>query len=248
MQPTDSNPPASHVTVSQRREKHRKAAGGYIGDLVYGANDGIITTFAVIAGSAGAHFEPSVIIVLGLANLIADGFAMGTGNYLGLRSRQSYELRERTIEEEEIDQWPEEERQEIRDIYRQKGLTGSVLEEVVAIITKDRRQWVDEMLLGELSIFDSKEGPLWLHGAATFAAFVFVGSIPLLPYLMAPATQSSFLLASVGAGFALFAVGSLRTLVTSGSWGRSGLEMLAVGGTAALVAYGIGSVAKIWIG
>ncbi len=236
-----------HDHIRQRRQRHLKTAGGYIGDMVYGANDGIITTFAVVAGSAGAGLSSSVVVILGLANLVADGLAMATGNYLGLRSRQRYEAMERQTEEEEVEQWPEEEREEIREIYRAKGFSGSLLTRVTATLTKDRTRWVDEMLLAELGIVSEEGRPLWYHGAATFVAFVIAGSIPLLPYLFPSANASSFTLASGGAAVTLFSVGSFRTVVTGGRWWREGLEMLAVGGIAAVAAYGIGYLASLWI-
>ena len=156
----------------------------HIGDLVFGANDGIVTTFAVVSGVTGAQLSARVLIILGLANLLADGIAMGAGNYLGMRSEQEY----------------------------QQNATGAVHE-------------------GRLHAVG--------HGAAIFLAFVVAGSVPLLPFVLLP-SGDGFLLSCLGAGLALFAVGSLRTFVTRARWFVSGLEMFLIGALAAAAAYGVG--------
>ena len=100
---------------------HRTGVGGYLRDFVYGANDGIITTFAVVAGVAGANLSASVVLILGFANLLADGFSMAMSNYLGEKSNRDFVATERGREEWEVERLPEEEREEIRKIYRAKG-------------------------------------------------------------------------------------------------------------------------------
>lgn len=217
---------------------HRRRMGNFIGDIVYGANDGIITTFAVVAGVAGAALSPTVVLVLGFANLIADGFSMAVGNYLGRKSEREYADSERRTEEWEVEHIPEEERKEIREIYQKKGFEGEDLERAVEIITSDKKRWVEAMLKDELGIFKEDEGnPLW-NGAATFGAFVIAGLLPLLPYIFK--LGSAFQAAIGMTGFALFIVGSTRSLVTRKNWLKSGLEMLGIGVLAAAAAYGAG--------
>ena len=100
-----------------------------IGDLVYGATDGAVTTFAVVAGVVGAALSPSIILILGFSNLFADGFSMAVGNYLGSKSQKEYIEKERRREEWEIDNLVEQEKQEIKDIYTKKGFTAELLDE-----------------------------------------------------------------------------------------------------------------------
>ncbi|OGG73327.1 hypothetical protein A3A38_01390 [Candidatus Kaiserbacteria bacterium RIFCSPLOWO2_01_FULL_53_17] len=159
----------------------------YIGNLVYGANDGIITTFAVVAGAAGAGFSSTVIIVLGVANLIADGFSMGASKYLSLKSEQSVE--------------------------RMHSRHRSALKD----------------------------------GIATFYAFVIAGSLPLMPFLAPSATEDAFHTSAIATALAFFIVGACRSLVIKKHALLAGLEMLFVGGAAAIIAYALGSFVETLI-
>lgn len=231
---------AAHVDRTAREKYHNTGSGSYLRDMVFGANDGIVTTFAVVAGVAGAALEPKVVLILGFANLIADGFAMATGNYLGTRSELQFQRRERAMEEWEVEHVPDKEREEIREIYQKKGFTGSSLESAVRAVTSNKKVWVDEMMTHELGIVPhdiNAESP-WKNGAATFAAFSIAGLLPLLPYLAG--ARNSFSLAIVMTAVALFAVGSLRSLLTKKFWVVAGLEMLGVGAAAAGFAYAVG--------
>src|SRR3989338_5875779 len=138
------------------REEHKHfqhedaSSGGYLRDVIYGANDGIITTFAVVAGVAGAALSSSVVLILGFANLIADGISMGMSNYLGLKSQRDFESRERQREEQETEMWPEEERDEICRMYAAKGFAGQDLDRAVAVITSDKKRWGNEIGRGQV--------------------------------------------------------------------------------------------------
>ncbi len=220
---------------------HRHTAGKYIGDLIYGANDGIITTFAVVAGASGASLVPSVAIILGFANLLADGFSMGASNYLGKRSEHDYAKAQRQKEDWEIDHLREIEVEEIREIFEKKGFFGKDLERAVEIVTGDRKVWLDTMMRDELNIVDEGDENPILHGVATFVAFLIAGFFPLIPYLI-PTTGDKFLISALVGALTLFLVGSSRSLITTISWIRGGLEMLFVGSSAALAAYLVGKL------
>jgi VIT1/CCC1 family predicted Fe2+/Mn2+ transporter len=226
---------------------HDVEKGQYIGDMVYGAIDGIVTTFAVVSGVAGASLSSGIVLILGFANLFADGLSMAVGNYLGTKSEVEYKRRERYREEWEIENLPEEEKQEIRQIYTRKGFTGELLEKVVEVITNDKKQWVDTMLLEELHIIPEQSSPI-KAGLVTFISFVLAGFVPLFSYVLSYFSSffGSYAYAiSVVLTFAtIFAVGSLRVYVTGKRWWTSGLEMLLVGGATAIVAYLIGYLLK----
>jgi len=231
-----------HHDGTDEKDWHNLLAGSYLRDFVYGANDGIITTFAVVAGVAGADLSASIVLILGAANLLADGFSMSSGNYLSEKSNREYVTSELKKEEWEIEHLPEEEKKEIREIYQAKGLSGQVLEEVVKAITADKKLWAKEMLVHELGLLPNEEKvkPLATAGV-TFVAFVVAGVIPLLPYIFNLPVYSSFVWAIIFTGLALFIVGSLRALLTEKKWWLSGLEMLMVGALAASVAYVVGA-------
>jgi VIT1/CCC1 family predicted Fe2+/Mn2+ transporter len=159
----------------------------YVGEVVYGANDGLITTFTVVSGVAGAGLAPAVVLILGFVNLLADGFSMGASSYLAIRSSSAAH-----------------------------GLSRGVLEPLA-------------------------------HAGATFGAFVLVGAIPLLAFLVLDAAGGAFPLSAALTGLALFAVGASRSWVTPKGWLRCGLEMLGIGLVAAAVAYGVGSLLGRWV-
>lgn len=225
---------------------HRHTTGKYLGDLIYGANDGIITTFAVVAGAVGASFSPVVIIILGFANIFADGISMGASNYLSLRSEQDYAQAQRQKEEWEVDNLRAIEVDEIREIFEKKGFIGKDLDRAVEIITSDRNVWVDTMMRDELGILEDKNDNPIMHGGVTFSAFLIAGIVPLFAYLV-PGVPNVFGVAVVMCMISLFVVGALRSLVTAVSWFRGGMEMLLVGVGAASVAFFVGRLLENFV-
>ena len=214
--------------------------GKYLGDAVYGALDGIVTTFAVVAGVVGAGLSSGVILIMGFANLLGDGISMAAGNYLGKRSEIAYRRARREEERADIAREPDEHRRELMRIYRRKGFSGPRLSGIVATLTRDRKRWTDEMMIGELGIYQEDVRPA-RTALATFAAFVLAGLVPLISYLLAiryPALAASSLSTAVAlTGVALFVVGGMRSLIIRVRWWRAGLEMLVIGGLAAGTAY-----------
>jgi len=229
------------------REEHGGSGHQYVGDMVYGGLDGIITTFAVVSGVAGAELGTPVILILGLANLFADGFSMGVGAILSLKSEKEYYDRERQREAWEVDHYPEGERKELHEIYRARGYTEEEAGTLVQIQTRDRERWVQAMMVDELRLLPDDRKPI-RSGLTTFVAFAVAGVVPLLVYLLAlmlPVPPGAmFPVSIVLTGLTLFALGAAKVRVTGLSAWRSGLEMLAVGGLAAAVAYGVGALLK----
>lgn len=219
-------------------EKHAGKIGGAIKDIVYGANDGIITTFAVVAGVTGAALETKTIIILGIANLVADGFSMAASNFLGSRSERQLIEGEREREFREIDNIPEEEKEEVRQILGRRGYAKEDAGALSALISKNRTFFADFMLRYELGLSPKHNGDIF-SATMTFLAFALAGLLPLLPFIFFRG-ENSFLISAASTTASLFAVGSLRMIVTGKNWIISGLEMLFVGGIAAGVAYGIG--------
>ena len=220
------------------REEHIRI-GRYLKDIVFAANDGIVTTFAVVAATVGGALDPATILVVGIANLFADGFSMASGNYLGTRSERDFYGKEEMREREEVMEKPAEEQAEVRQILSAKGYHGAKLEEMTRLIASNEDYWIRFMMHEELDLHISKEESPLKNGLITFLSFVVAGSIPLLPYVLF-GSGASFLSAAASACAALFAVGALRAYFSRQSWALLGLEMLAVGGSAAGIAYVIG--------
>src|SRR3990167_10390265 len=171
------------VLAHMRDEQHGSKLGPFIQDVVYGGNDGIVTTFAVVAGTMGAGLPRYIVIILGLANLLADGISMATGAYLSMRSERDQFKRIRREELEEIEDHPDLEREEIREFFGKIGFSGEDLERVTAVITKDKAAWAATMMHAEHSLTtESTDRPI-LHALMTFLSFQIFGIIPLLPYL-----------------------------------------------------------------
>ncbi len=229
------------------REQHGGAGSQYIGDLVYGGLDGIVTTFAVVSGVAGANLGANIILIMGLANLFADGFSMATGAYLSSKSEQEYYDKEREREQWEVEHFPDGERRELLEIYRNKGYSDEDATQLVAIKSKDTKRWVDSMMLDELGMLKEERNPL-LNALATFIAFLAAGITPLLIYLIGLVTPIAPTVAfpiSLGlSALALFGLGAAKVFVTRQNPLRSGLEMLLIGGLAAGVAFVVGALLK----
>lgn len=227
-----------HAIRERLLEQHRPR---YLGDAVLGGIDGCVTTFAVVAGAVGGGFSTGVIVVLGFANLIADGFSMGVSNYLGTKSDLQAIDEIRRKERLHIEQVPHGEREEIRQIFASKGFEGEVLDKIVEVITSNHDLWIETMLREEHGFGAGMRKPV-AAGVATFLAFLFVGLIPLLPFL-APGLAASqrFVFSAVITGIAFTAIGLVKGFVVKHAVVRSGLETLLVGGTAASLAYLVGS-------
>lgn len=237
--------------LTQLQAEHRPAvirarlAGvrshSYLGDAVLGGIDGCVTTFAVVAGVVGGGFSAVVAIVLGFANLLADGFSMAVSNYQSTKSQREFVEEARRTEERHIEQIPAGEREEIRQIFARKGFEGEILEAIVDGITQDRQLWVDTMLTEELGL--QIDGPSPLRAAlSTFVAFCAVGLIPLIPFLLPNLTSSQTFVVSAGlTAFAFFGIGTVKGWVLGRSPLHSGAETLFIGGMAALLAYVVGA-------
>lgn len=213
----------------------------YLRDCIYGGIDGTVTTFAVVAGVVGARLSPSIVLILGVANLIADGFSMAASNYLGTRAEHEDRARLASIERKHIDVTPEGERAEVREIYREKGFGGEELERVVELITADRARWVETMLTEEYGLPKS-ERSAWLAAVSTFGAFIICGVVPLVPFMFG--VQDAFTSATVLTGVVFFLIGSAKSRWSTASWWSSGLSTLAISASAAGLAYLVGVLLK----
>jgi VIT1/CCC1 family predicted Fe2+/Mn2+ transporter len=238
---------ATHTPVAIRNRIQAGPAHSYVRDFVYGAVDGIVTTFAVVSGVAGAGLSSGVVIILGAANLAGDGFSMAVSNFLGTRADRQLVDRARLIEEEHIAAYPEGEREEVRQVFRAKGLSGADLEEMVRVVTADRKRWIDAMVQDEYGLTLNGASP-WRAAAITFAAFVLSGALPLIPFIgqflwpdagLSPYVTSGFITA-----VAFFVVGATKGRFVFQSWYWAGAETCLVGGVAAGLAYLVGAALR----
>jgi VIT1/CCC1 family predicted Fe2+/Mn2+ transporter len=236
---------AQHTPSAVRHRLRQPPSASYLRDFIYGAIDGAITTFAVVAGVEGADLDASVVIILGGANLLADGLSMATSNFLGSRAERQRRQLIRREEQRHIDLVPDGEREELRQIFAAKGFEGSDLDRVVEVISADPDVWADTMMSEELG-YGSTEPSELRAALSTFVAFVTVGFLPLAAFvydLAAPGDlESAFIWSAAMTGAAFFAVGSMKSRFVAQRWWHSGLETLVVGGVAATVAYFVGAM------
>jgi VIT1/CCC1 family predicted Fe2+/Mn2+ transporter len=233
-----------HTPLAVRKRLRDRPSPSYLHDFIYGAIDGAVTTFAVVAGVEGASLDEKVVIILGGANLIADGFSMAVSNFLGSRAERQRRERARREEQRQIRIVPEGEREEIRQIFAAKGFEGQDLKRVVEVITADPKLWAETMMSEELG-FGSTEPNEYRAASATLAAFLTVGFLPLTVFvydLAAPGkVEHAFTWSALMTGIAFLVVGALKSRFVDQSWWRSALETLVVGGLAAALAYATGA-------
>ncbi len=213
-------------------------------DFIYGSIDGAVTTFAIVAGIVGASLSPGIILILGFANLFADGFSMAAANYQASKARNEYIQMKRKQEEWEIDNLEDQEKDEIKKIYEKKGFKDELLEEVVRIITSRRKVWVDTMMKEELGLIEDDKHPID-SSLSTFVGFNLIGLIPLLPFMIFIAlgidpSSDAFTFSIIFVMSAFFLVGVVKGKIVKKSKIKSGVYTLIIGGIAASVAYGVG--------
>jgi predicted membrane protein (TIGR00267 family) len=213
--------------------------------LVFGANDGLVSNVALVAGVAGGTDNPNVILLGGIAGLVAGAISMALGAYVSTKSEQEFRDAEEARERWEVDNMRDQELAETRQIFRLKGITGPLLDEVVAAVSRDHEQWVKLMMTEELGFADQSPRP---KVSATVMGLAFsVGSLfPVVPYFITEGDAALITSLSLTAA-ALFGVGALRASMTTGSMWRKGIEMVVLGGGAVAIAYLIGHAVGVTI-
>lgn len=218
----------------------------FLKQIVYGGNDGIVTTFAIVAGFAGAGAEGAAqiggiaVLLFGIANLLADATAMGLGEFLSARSEQAVYRSIRDKELHEISTNPEMERAEMIEILTDKGVDPDDAVQMTNVLERNPEFMADFMMQYEIGMADPTDDNPAMNGFATFLAFIAFGAIPLVPYFLLEPVQLTFYLSVFTTFCALVALGLLRWRVTSEAMIRCVGETVLVGGICAIVAYAVG--------
>lgn len=209
----------------------------YLRDWIYGGIDGAVTTFAVVAGVVGADLSAGIVLILGIANVLADGFSMAASNYSASKADIDDYERIRQIELRHIRKDPEGEREELRQIYGAKGFAGQELERMVASFSKNEDIWLETMLTEEYGLSSVQRSPL-MAGVATFLAFLVCGAVPLTPFVLG--LPHSAEIATGATGVVFFAIGTMKSRWSTQRWWASGMETFCIGMGAAILAFGVG--------
>lgn len=223
----------------------------YLKEIVYGGNDGIVTTFAVVAGFTGAQAANAAslsyltVLLFGLANLAADGTSMALGNYLSLRSEKDVYKAHHQKERTEIHRSREMEKKETIEILKMKGFTPQQAKKLADIYITNEKYWLEFMMKDELEMPDpSKENP-FLTALVTFLAFSSFGFIPLIPYIFLNNQPHTFTYSSLATFSALVLLGLLRWTITKINLLRAVSEIVLIGSIAASIAYLVGTFFKL---
>jgi vacuolar iron transporter family protein len=220
---------------------HRGGRSGTLRAAVFGANDGLVSNLSLIMGVAGADANNNVIVLAGVAGLLAGAFSMAAGEYISMQSQREMFEQQISVEREEMRVMPDVEQEELAQIYIAKGLTEIDAQRIAAHLMADPAKALDTKVREELGLDPNQLGSSWGAAIYSFIAFSIGAIIPLVPYLIASG-QAAFVGALVAAFVALFAVGAAVSIVTGKGMLFSGVRQVLIGAAAAAVTYGVGKV------
>jgi vacuolar iron transporter family protein len=218
---------------------HAIGGGTSLRDAMLGLNDGLVAAFAVTSGVAGAFSSSNIVVMAGLAEMLGGAVSMGLAAFVSARSQQEFYRSEEQRERDEIRRWPDHERDEIRSIYRDKGFSGPLLDQIVSHITADPTRWRGVMMREELGFGAEVMEPPVRSALTVGGTYLAGAAVPMVPYLFV-SVAAGILLSAIATIVALFIVGAAKTALTSRLWWRSGLESMGIGIVAAAVTYSVG--------
>ncbi len=224
---------------------HRDVSGGWLRPAVFGAMDGLVSNFALISGVAGAGAAQRVVTLTGLAGLVAGAFSMATGEYTSVASQTEVTQAEIAVEKAELRRRPEAEQAELAGVYMARGVEPKLAREVARQLSRDPETAWRIHAREELGVDPDALPSAWVAAGSSFAAFAVGAFLPLLPYLLG---ASSLLASLVISAVALFSCGAVVSRFTGRSWTYSGARQLLLGGVAAAVTFGVGSLIGVGAG
>jgi len=224
-----------------RERWHRGGGGGSLRAAIFGINDGLVSNLSLVMGVAGANPGNHVILLAGVAGLLAGAASMAAGEYISMRAQRELFERQIALEREELETAPEEEQQELALIYRAKGIPRAEAERLAGALMRDASVALDTLAREELGLDPSELGSPWGAAASSFVSFAIGAIIPILPYLAAAGALALPLSALLSA-VALFAVGAGVSLLTGRGLLLSGARMLLIGAGAAVITYLVGTL------
>jgi VIT1/CCC1 family predicted Fe2+/Mn2+ transporter len=227
--------------IARSEGRHRAEAGGILRAAVFGANDGLVSNFSLVMGVAGGTSNNSVVLLAGIAGLVAGAFSMASGEWISIRSQRELYENELRIEQEELRAFPEEERDELEMIYRAKGITPEAARTLVESIMHRNDVALDTLAREELGLDPQTLGSPWVAAGSSFLAFAVGAVLPVLPFLFGSGAAAT-IVAAVLSIVALFGVGAATSIFTGRHAGRAGLRMALIGAVVAAVTYGIGAL------
>ena len=223
-----------------KRERWHGRGGGWVGDAIYGVNDGLGAVFGIVSGVAGAtNNQQQVILIAGLAGMMASSLSMGAGAYLANKSEREIYEAEIAREKAEVDENPEEEIEEMALFYQLQGFSPEEAQRMAERLAESPEQMVQAMAQSELGLSQHHFPNQWTSASSAALSTAIGAFIPIIPFFFmtgVPAVIAAFIISIL----AHFAVGAVKSLITIRSWWASGMEMTMVGVIQAVVTYGLG--------
>jgi VIT1/CCC1 family predicted Fe2+/Mn2+ transporter len=227
--------------IARSEGRHRAEVGGVLRATVFGVNDGLVSNFSLVMGVAGGTTNNSIVLLAGIAGVVAGAFSMASGEWISVRSQRELYENELRIEREELRAFPQEERDELETIYRAKGITPEAARALVDTIMRRNDVALDTLAREELGLDPQTLGSPWVAAVSSFFAFAFGAMLPVLPFLFGSGTAAT-VVAAVVSIVALFGVGAATSIFTGRHAGRAGLRMACIGAVVAAITFTIGAV------
>jgi VIT1/CCC1 family predicted Fe2+/Mn2+ transporter len=227
--------------IGIREGWHRSGRSGTLRAVIFGVSDGLVSNLSLVMGVAGASAHPTVILLAGVAGLLAGASSMAAGEYISMQSQRELFERQIALERAELEAMPEEEEAELAAVYRAKGFTEAESARIAHRLFRDPETALDTLVREELGLDPDELGSPWGAAFGSFVAFAIGALVPVIPYVFAAGSPAFF--AALGASLvALFAVGAGVSLLTGRSTIYSGLRQVGIGAAAATVTYAVGSI------
>ncbi|WP_433324890.1 VIT1/CCC1 transporter family protein [Spirillospora sp. CA-294931] len=225
--------------TAEIHHKHRDVTGGWLRPAVFGAMDGLVSNFALIAGVAGGQAGQRVVLLAGLAGLAAGAFSMAAGEYVSVASQSELAQAEIEVERLELDRHPQAEQRELAEVFQARGVDPEVAAEVARQLSRDPNDALEVHAREELGVAPGELPSPLLAAVSSFLSFAVGAVLPVLPYLLG---AGSLWPAAVIAALGLFAAGAVVSRITTRAWWYGGLRQLAFGAAAAAITYGVGAL------
>jgi VIT1/CCC1 family predicted Fe2+/Mn2+ transporter len=232
-----------HAVLAAPTSPHETRGASVVRPVVFGATDGLVCNLSLIMGVAGAAGEdPHSILIAGVAGLLAGGFSMAVGEYISVQSQRELLDYQIDLQRNQLHQTPEQERDILMDIYMAKGLSAEEADLIVDRIMKDPERAIDTFVREEIGLSAETMGSPVAAGLGSLSAFSVGALVPLLPFIFLGGSGTAFALSIAASGIALFAIGMAVSRLTHRHAVWTGLRQAALGGVAAAVTFGIGSL------
>lgn len=216
-----------------------KMYGSKLRDFILGVQDGLVNVLGLLLGVATATQDIRTIIIAGLAATSSESIAMAAVAYTSTKAYSDFYKSELEKERMHIEQIPDHEKEEIREMFAKKGFQGAELESIVEKITSDKQVWLEYMMAEELKLAPQDKGGPLQSGILVGLSSLLGSIIPLIPYFLLP-VQTGVYASLVSSGAFLFIIGAYKAKLTIGDWRKAGLEMVLIGTMAAIAGYVIG--------